>query len=446
MPNHLNKTITQPKNNQKGNQMLTTQYQPQEQNPNSFTLPQYQNQCISNIPNLILRLLHAQNNSPSTLLDSHVKETDYEGINKIVLIVVDGFGFNQLLKHHKQNRFLTNLASNGDVSPITSVYPSQTTNALTTLNTGLTPQEHCVFEYFIYLKKVGIVNTLRFERIYSKKAKLTDEGFSPNLMFRGKTIHQTLREKGISTYTHMNTSNAFNACSKLIFKGSTVIPALKTSDLIVNLRKNLESADGGYFFVHLDTLDTISHEYGAESNQYAAELSAITYLLQKELIEKISAQTAKETLLLITADHGIVNVNPQETIYLNPTQKPLTYRQIGKDRRRIHPTGSPRDIFLYIKEEKLAQTKERLTQQIGDKAQVLETEAAIKSGLFGVGKPSQEFIERAGNLLILPYKKENIWFTNPEGRKITFLGQHGGLSKEEMLVPFAVAKLCNLKK
>ncbi|MGD6806037.1 MAG: alkaline phosphatase family protein [Candidatus Bathyarchaeia archaeon] len=426
--------------------MLITQYQPTTQNPKGFTLPNYQQQSISNIPNHILHLLHVQNNSPTKQLDSHIQEADTKNAEKIVLIVMDGFGFDQLLKHHKQNPFLTNLAHNGDVSPITSVYPSQTTNALTTLNTGLTPQEHGVFEYFLYLKEIGIVNTLRFERIYSKKTKPADDGFSPKLLFRGKTIHQTLKEKGISTFTHMNSANAFTACSKLLFNGSTMTPALKTSDLIVNLRKNLENIQSGYFFVHIDSLDTISHEYGPESDQYAAELSAITFLLQKELVEKIKPETAKETLLLITADHGSINVNPDETTYLDPAQKPLTFRQVGKDRKRIHPTGSPRDIFLHIKEEKVDQTKEALEWQLGEKAQVIETKAAIKAGLFGLGKPSKQFIERAGNLLIIPHGNENVWFKNPSGRRITFLGQHGGLSAEEMLVPFAVANLCNLRK
>jgi predicted AlkP superfamily pyrophosphatase or phosphodiesterase len=426
--------------------MITKEPQPPADINSSFIYPQYKNNCISNIPSTILHLLNTQT-KPNPPLQNHIKEADCKNTNKVVLLVVDGFGFSQFLEHHKQNPFLASLAGKGDVSPITSVYPSQTTNAFTTLNTGLTPQEHGVFEYFIYLKEVGVVNALRFERIGSTRRKrLTEEGFSPRLMFRGKSIHQTLKEKGIPTFTHMHTSNASNACSQLIFEGSTIVPSQKTSDLIVNLRKNLEEADGGYFFVHIDSLDTISHQYGPQSSQFTAELSAITYLLQKELVEKIDSATAKETLLLMTADHGAIDTNPDQTIYLNRTQKPLTYRQCGKDRKRILPTGSPRDIFLHIKEEKLEETKEALTQQIGAKAQILETSEAIRNGLFGVGEASREFVERAGNLLILPYDKETVWFSNPEGRKITFLGQHGGLNSQEMFVPFAAVNLGYLKK
>jgi hypothetical protein len=115
------------------------------------------------------------------------------------------------------------------------------------------------------------------------------------------------------------------------------------------------------------------------------------------------------------------------------------------DHKRILPTGSPRDVFLHVKEQKLQQTKETLIAKIGDKAQVLKTRQAAGSGLFGLGKTSEAFLERAGNLLIVPYGKETVWFEHRSGRRINLLGQHGGLHPDEMLVPFAAAKLSGLK-
>lgn len=409
-----------------------------------FIYPEYKANCISNIPSAILNLMQAQ--KAQGPLTSRLK-VDQKGINKVVLLVVDGFGFNQFLKYQKQNRFLNSLTEQGEVFPLTSVYPSQTTNALTTLNTGLTPQEHGLFEYFIYLKEVGIINALRFERIGNKaRSKLAEQGYDPKLMFSGENIQQKLQKQGISTFTHMNQSNAVNACTKLVFEGSTIVSAYKNSDNIVRLRKQIENASGdAYFFVHLETLDTISHEYGPESDEYSAELQAISYLLQKELVEKISPQAAKETLLLMTADHGGVQVDLEKAVYLGLDSEPLVNAQTGVDHKRILPTGSPRDVFLHIKEQKLQQTKEALTKKIGDKAQILETRQAAECGLFGLGKASEAFLERTGNLLIVPYGKETVWFEHRSGRRINLLGQHGGLHPDEMLVPFAAAKLSSLK-
>ena len=106
--------------------------------------------------------------------------TCLEGINKVVLLVIDGFGFKQFINHLKENRFLTTLTNQGEVYPLTSIFPSQTKNALTTLNTGLTPQEHGLFEYFIYLKDIGVVNALQFELFcYKLRDKLIDKRFDP---------------------------------------------------------------------------------------------------------------------------------------------------------------------------------------------------------------------------------------------------------------------------
>ena len=432
--------------------MLVQQVQSTEKKTNTpFIYPQYNNNCISKIPNIILNLFEAENEKTKSPFENAIKLHTPERINKVVLVVIDGFGFNQFLNYHKENKFLRNLTIKGEVYPITSVFPSQTTNALTTLNTGLTPQEHGLIEYFIYLKDIGVVNALQFERIGSKlQTNLIDEGFDPSilLLLKRKTIHKKLKETGIDTFTHIPASNAFNACSKLIFQGSKIIPSVKTSDSIVRLRKNLEENDGrsAYFFVHIDTLDTISHVYGPESYEYFAELSMITYLLKKELAEKIDTKTAKETLLLLTADHGGLNIDPKETTYLNYLPKAILNLQVGKNRKPIMPTGGPREVFLHIKEEKLSETKKWLSQKIGNKAQIIETREAAEKGLFGLGLASKELFERTGNLMILPYGNETVWFENSENGKINLLGQHGGLNEQEMFVPFAVAGLNSLKE
>ncbi len=421
----------------------TTTKKPQQTKNQDIVYPQYNKKGIINIPNTILQIFNSNNKKTSSPLETQV---DPKNINKVVLLVVDGFGYHQFLKHNKQNKLLTNLTTEGKVFPLTSVFPSQTTNALTTLSTGLTPQEHGLFEYFIYMKNAGVINALKFERAHSKEKNKTLE-VDPGNLFRGKTIANTLKNTGIDCFTHMNITNAGNACSKLIFEGSTIIPSLKPSDLIVNLRKNIEKTSGNaYFFVHLDSLDTISHEYGPQSHEYQAELSTITYLIQKELIEKVNSETAKETLILITSDHGAVDVNPEETIYIKLDLKNTLNLEVEDTKKPVSPIGSPRDIFLHIKKEKLNWTKEILKQKIGEKAEIIDTEEADKKGLFGLKESSQEFLERTGNLLIIPKEKQTVWFETKNKSRISFLGQHGGLNSEEMLVPFAIAKLIDLKK
>ncbi|MDG6222026.1 MAG: alkaline phosphatase family protein [Candidatus Bathyarchaeota archaeon] len=417
----------------------------QNQDITGFYYPRYSKDCISNIPGTILDLFGVNHDLSKLPFDLN---TEVEGVNKVVLFVLDGFGYNQFLRYHNEQKFLASLAKKSEVFPLTSIFPSQTTNALTTLNTGLTPQEHGLFEYYIYIKEVDrIVNTLRFEPLGSRvRNELLENGFSPDILFHGHTIQSKLKEAGIKSFTHIYASYAYSHYSRLLFEDSTFIPSLKSSDLIVTLKKKLEEETGpAYFFVHLSNLDTISHEYGPKSYEYGAELSAISYLMNKELIEKIDPKTAKETLILLTADHGGVNIVPKDTTYLNGFPDIMNNLQKGSSGNTILPTGSARDVFLHVQPEKLVETQDLLRKKIGDKAKVVETKDAINNGLFGRGNVGSQFIDRAGNLLILPYGNETVWFEHFKDIKYNPIGQHGGLNAEEMVVPLAVTRLDKLK-
>jgi hypothetical protein len=412
-----------------------------------FLYPCYGENCISNIPGTVLDLFGVKHDRPKLPVDvaSVIGEAEAD---KVVLFVLDGFGFNQFLRCYEDHEFLRRLADRSRVFPLTSIFPSQTTNALTTLNTGLTPQEHGLFEYYIYLKEVdSIVNTLRFEPLGSnRRNELLERGFKPSILFTGKTVQNSLKEAGVESFTHIYASYAYSHYSTLLFADSTFIPSLKSSDLIVTLKKKLEQTKGpAYFFVHLSNLDTIAHEYGPNSYEYSAELSAISYLLNKELIQKIDVETAKQTLLLMTSDHGEVTIVPEDTTYLNGFNDVIGNLEQGRTGKTILPTGSARDVFLHVKEEKLSETKELLTDKIGGKAKVVEIEEALDKGLFGRGEVASEFLDRAGNLLILPYGNETVWFEHFPDIRYNPVGQHGGLNEEEMLVPLAVTKLSDLK-
>ena len=55
----------------------------------------------------------------------------------------------------------------------------------------------------------------------------------------------------------------------------------------------------------------------------------------------------------------------------------------------------------------------------------------------GVAMQESQFVDRAGNLLILPYRNETVWFEHYKDIKYNPVGQHGGLNSEEMIVPLA---------
>lgn len=413
----------------------------EEKRRGEFLYPCYESFCFSNIPSAILYLLGLRKESP---LSSILDKADIAPTNskKVVLFLIDGFGYKQWLKYADRYEFLKRFTEGGVVAPITTVFPSTTAAALTTVHSGLTPQEHGLPEWWVYFDELGkIIVTLPFTPIGEKGLdKLLDAGVDPKILFDGKTIHEILSESKIPSFTFIRDTYANSAYSKTIHRGSETTPFINSSDLLTNLRKKIaEISTPAYFYVYWDATDSIAHTYGPHTEQYLAELNGFFYLLQKEFVEKIE-NLAGEISIMITADHGQVNVDPKQTAYLNQYSEVVDNFQMGPNGNKILPWGSVRDVFLAIKPEKLDKVFEFLTKTFQNKATVMKTEAALECGLFGQRNLHKKFKSRVGNILILPHGNSTIWYEHFKDGKFDLLGMHGGLTADEMLVPFAVAK------
>lgn len=408
--------------------------------------PCYDKYCFSNIPNTILSLFNAKSKRPVLPRELYLNTGKFK---KVILLLIDGFGYRQLMKEYKNHKFFKKIVEKGVLSPITTIFPSTTAAAITTICTGLTVQEHSLPEWNVYFKELDIIlETLPFSPLNKNhKDRFSKIKANPRILFKGNTIFTKLKKAGVRSFSFCEKSYAKSDYSKMIFKGSSVITFINSSDMTVKLRKCIEKAKGpSYFFVYFGDVDSIDHEYGPGTEEHKAELSTLSEVFERELISKIDSKTADETLIIMTADHGQLNILPKKTIYLNKYAKLAKNFRRSRNGRVILPTGSPRDVFLHIKSDKIDETLDYLSKKLGSNARVIKTSDAIKDGLFGIGNPTKEFRERVGDLLILPNKNNTVWYEHVKGKKVKFLGHHGGLTRDEMLIPFAVAKLSSLIK
>jgi hypothetical protein len=88
-------------------------------------------------------------------------------------------------------------------------------------------------------------------------------------------------------------------------------------------------------------------------------------------------------------------------------------------------------MFLHIREELLDEAQSFLTRRLDGKADVNKVESLLESGYFGTEIASR-FRERVGNLLILPYRYESVWWYEKDKFEQRFYGHHGGLTAQEM--------------
>jgi len=98
------------------------------------------------------------------------------------------------------------------------------------------------------------------------------------------------------------------------------------------------------------------------------------------------------------------------------------------------PAGSARDMFLHIKDDLLDEAQHFLSTRLEGKANVVKVQDLIEDGHFGP-TISPEFRARVGNLVILPYRGEAVWWFVKDKFEQKFYGHHGGLTPQEMEIP-----------
>ncbi|MEK7573053.1 MAG: alkaline phosphatase family protein [Patescibacteria group bacterium] len=412
---------------------------------NGFLYPQYDGYSLYNVMSTIFDLLVIKNTKIPLSLDLKRYKNKK---NKIVFFLVDGFGFNQYKKLQDKIDFLKILSIKGFVCPITSGFPSTTSASLTTMATGLTPQEHGLFEWNLYMEELGeIIQTLPFASLGRKTRtdSLLEKGVKPELLINKPTIYEAFEKEKVQCYVFQNISVSESVYSMISTGAAKRISYRYLSDLISSLRKSIAAEEGpAFFYVYWSGIDSQGHEFSPNSEEYFLEAKIFFDSLQKEFLARLKKGKVSNTLFMMTSDHGQVPVDASKTIYLNHDEKLVEAFDIDRNGEKILPWGSPRDVFLAIKERKKEEIVFYLREAYGKYALILKTEDAVKAKLFGDGSPNSEFLHRLGNIMILPFHGNTIWYEHIKGELFEFKGHHGGLTEDEMLIPLAVAKFEDL--
>ncbi|HDI31686.1 MAG: hypothetical protein DRJ41_02005 [Thermoprotei archaeon] len=409
-------------------------------------LPRYEDYCISNLLNTIFLTFGIK---PHRYVFPKEIRGKIKGAEKIVVFVVDGLSYNvfKSCNFSEDSFFRDAMLKEEYLYPVTTVFPSTTASALTTFHTGLTPQEHGIPEWCVYFEELDML----FEALPFKPAREEDRDrflrakLKPREIFGWETVYQKLKRKGIRSYTFIKRKYVGEGYAREALKGSEAIGYIGLSDLMVNLKKLLKKLkEPSYIWVYWNLLDSISHIYGPLAEEVRTELSLILYGFKNEIIKRLKKKLLKNTILVLTSDHGQTYIDPSNTVYISSFQKIRGNIKLGKNGKRILPGGSPRDLFLYIKESKVDDVMSFLLDKLEDKALIMKSEEAIRQGLFGRGSIRKGFKERIGEILILPLKNHLVWYRRRRGDDLKDPGYHGGLSREEMLVPLFIIELSSL--
>jgi hypothetical protein len=387
---------------------------------NHFIKPHYDAGGFTSLPKLILEQLSLNR------------------YDTVVLFLIDAFGW-RFFDKFQDTPFLQQITRTGTVTKLTSQFPSTTAAHITTIHTGMPVGEHGIFEWYYYEPTLDhVIAPLLYSFAgTSQRDTLKPAGAKASLLYPSTNLYRPLRKQGVSATIFQQREYTPSTYSDVVFRGAKTIGYRTLSEALVNLAEKLSAVEPpAYFFLYFDRIDAIAHEYGPESAQVTAEILIFLMTMERIFIKAL-AGNRKRILFLLTADHGQVEINPQNTIYLNHDPAFAGVEKFLKTNRSgelIVPAGSARDFFLYIKPEALDEAQAFLASRLDGMAEVRKVTELTEAGYFGK-VISPVFLGRMADLVILPYRGNSIWWFEKNRFENKFNGHHGGLTREEMEIP-----------
>jgi hypothetical protein len=357
-------------------------------------LPDYGGACIANI---VPALLDGSVPAPSWLPESALDAS------QVVLLVLDGLGWEQLQERRHLAPTLAAMAG----GRATSVTPTTTATALTSIATGLTPGEHGVVGYRVAVDH-QVLNVLRWTTPQGDARKRIDpHRFQPSAAFCSQ-------RPAIVTKAEFATSGFSGAhLADVRFRGYRT-----PSTLVVEVARALRAGEP-FTYAYYDGIDKVAHEYGL-GEHYEAELRSAD-----RLVADLLAELPRDAALIVTADHGQVDVGDR-LVELHPDVAALVSFQSGEGRFR----------WLHARPGREAALAEAAAACHRDTAWVRSAAETIADGWWGpeVGESTRQ---RLGDVALVA--REPVSFVDAaDTGPFELIGRHGSLTAAEMYVPLLV--------
>jgi hypothetical protein len=322
-----------------------------------------------------------------------------QGAERIVLLLLDGLGWNQFQSHSALMPTLAQFKG----SHITTVAPSTTATALTSLVTGLSPGEHGILGYRMDMGDT-VMNVLRWgddqgdlRRRYPPEIV---QSCPPFLGSSVPVISKAELEGSGFTNAHLSGVKAMG---------------WRAASSIALIVRDALAAGENFVYAYYDGVDKIAHERGF-GDYYDAELQTAD-----KLVADILSVLPADTVLIVTADHGQVHVG-DGTIFPSRDVLDLVRHQSGEGRFRWLHSIRGREAALL-----------EACSQYKDVAWVVTRDQVLDEQWFG-SRISDEIKRRMGEVALVAHAP--VSFDEPlDGGAFELVCRHGSLTADEMLVP-----------
>lgn len=336
----------------------------------------------------------------------------------IALLVIDGLGYEYLIKHKKDTIF-----DKYKINKIISVFPATTATAITTVLTGVAPQQHAITGWHMYLKELGIISVI-LPFVQKDTNTPLERRIKPNKIFNQKSFFEKIKTKSFVVTDQKIANSSYTLAQTK--KAKLVSYDKKLSDYFEQIEKVIKSNNRKkYIYAYWFKFDGLCHEYGTKSKRALRHFKKISTKLASFL------ESVKDATILITADHGFIDTTESKVINLADHPK-------LKETLTLPVSGEGRFAYCYVRPSRKKDFERYIKKHFKDICYLYKSKELVKKNYFGLFEPNKKLFDRIGDYVLI-MKDDYIVKDLAEGEKLRFdIGNHGGVSKEEMFVPLMV--------
>ena len=388
----------------------------------SFRFPDY---AGGSIVNLLSSVVQASGGvSPHPPLKTPDPDL-FRDISRIVYLVLDGVGYNQL------NRFTTagggaHFFSRHPAERITTVFPSTTAAAVTTLSTGATPAEHGVLSWNLHLHDLGMVGAVLPGKTLTGTPLVNSEFNLRRYLGLPSYLSSVRRHKRLLSFGTLGRSPYSNAGTRWNGYGAyNTLTGMERQTV-----RFAREGGRGVAYVYWPLYDTLCHRKGVQARETRRHLAEIDASLGR-LVSRLSGTG---TLLLVTADHGVVDSPPPKRIDLAAVPGLL-------DCLALLPAGDGRQVSCFVRPGCVGRFHDVLARHLAEACVCITGEDLLESGLLGPGQPHPALRGRVGDYVLLARDDFAFRVMASLTKARVHKGNHGGLSSDEVYVPLYALRL-----
>ena len=363
---------------------------------NHFIKPDFNNNII-NVSATVAQYLGCPNDKP--ILPKLLNELN-KGYKNIVFLILDGMGIYPVNKNLSDDSFIKRNIK----QVLTSVFPSTTTNAMTTYLSNKYPMEHGWFGWSLYFEELN-----RAVSIFLDRDSYTDEPIERGYARRALPYEPFYKRASSDYTTSVVVPEFWDSSEENRYVWNTL------EEMLGHIENISRKAGKQCIFTYCTEPDSTMHRYGVSSPEAHEVINALNSGIE-ELYNKLT-----DTLFIVTADHGQIDVDGHIEIYkdkelLSMLEWPLSLE--------------PRATAFKVKENCRKDFARMFNEKYGSDFELFEVEQLIKENYFG-GNIRSEHAKRLGDFIAI-CKTHKIFKFGESFHD--YRGHHTSLT-EEMEVP-----------